>query len=470
MNNRRANMLVIAISIVIALSAATFILLHTTSPFDGAHLQPGERVWKSNGVQVTPLATSRAGLQRGDIVIAVEGKSIEAWVRALLSVNSARPAWKIGQTVVYTVERDGNRVEVPIILRAYSLAEIFNEYWGMILFAFASQVLGTFVFLRRPNETSARLLFLWAWSGSNAYGWSLGLSIGDIVGGAGYWVYSLLTPGAWILYWAAIFHFALIFPTKTWLTRFPSIERLLYVFPFAFLFMALAATIVGASNWSEWMQVPRTVEYIVAAFFLALIVLNGIWRQRTLRDPDARAKLKWLAFGGFVAGAGGLVTWVLPLLIFGAPLIPAAALGVLVLVFPISISIGILRHRLFDIDIIIRRTLIYGALTAILVTFYFAGVIAFQQIFRILTGQTSDLAIIVSTLSIAALFNPLRGRVQNAIDRAFYRRKYDAAHALARFAQTARDEVKLDKLSARLEEIVAETMQPTHVSLWLRKK
>ncbi len=470
LNNRRVNALVIALAAVIALSAALFIAMRLMGLSDGARLAPGERVWRSHGVQVTPLVGSRAGLQKGDIVIAVDGTSIAEWVRALFSVNAARPAWTIGQAVVYTVERNGNRVDVPVILRAYSFVEIFNEHWGMLLFAFVSQLLGTFVFWQRPNDPSARLLFLWAWSGSHTYAWSLGLTLGDITGGAGFWIYRLLTPGAWILFWVTILHFMLIYPSKTRLIKIPLVEKMIYLLPYGFVLTVIAATGLTAANWNEWMQVTMTAEYAVAAIFSALLVINGMWRRRVTRDPDARAKLQWIAFGGFVAGAGGLVTWVLPLLLFGAPLIPAAALGLLVLVFPLSISIGILRHRLFDIDIIIRRTLIYGVLSVSLALVYFLSVVALQALWSAGGGQRSEVVTVVSTLGIAALFNPLRRRVQDAIDSRFYRRKYDAARVLAQFAATARDEVELEKLTTRLVEVVNETMQPAHVSLWLRKK
>jgi hypothetical protein len=124
---------------------------------------------------------------------------------------------------------------------------------------------------------------------------------------------------------------------------------------------------------------------------------------------------------------------------------------------------------LWDIDIIIRRTMIYSIITATLGLVYFSAVIVLQQIFRSLTGAGDDLAIIVSTLAIAALFNPLRHRVQDIIDHRFYRRKYDAHQVLARFAATARDEVELEKLTGELLNVVNETMQPTSVSLWLKK-
>jgi len=135
---------------------------------------------------------------------------------------------------------------------------------------------------------------------------------------------------------------------------------------------------------------------------------------------------------------------------------------------PIAMGIAILRYRLYEIDLLINRTLVYGPLTITLVAIYFGGIVLLQRVFVIFTGQQSTLAVVASTLLIAAMFNPLRRSIQSFIDRRFYRRKYDARKTLEDFSGKLRDETDLEALSDDLVGVVKETMQPAHVSLWLR--
>jgi len=180
-----------------------------------------------------------------------------------------------------------------------------------------------------------------------------------------------------------------------------------------------------------------------------------------------REQIKWLAYGGaLVVGTtlvGGVIAiWNVTVSIIITNL---ALLGL-----PVFTGVAILRYRLYDIDLLINRTLVYGVLTGTLALLYFGGVAVTQTIFRALTGQEQQpqLAVVVSTLVIAALFNPLRRRIQSFIDRRFYRSKYDARKTLEAFSATLRDETNLDALSDDLVGVVRETMQPAHVSLWLR--
>ena len=221
----------------------------------------------------------------------------------------------------------------------------------------------------------------------------------------------------------------------------------------------------------------NTVELLAGVWvagLLALIVVCAVAlfvRYRRANDTE-REQIKWLLYAcavflvvfasgnvGGVAGSSSLGGY-----IYGV------FFGLSLVMLPTAIGSAILRYRLYEIDIVINRTLVYGALTVTLALVYFGGVATIQAIFRALTGQEQQpqLAIVVSTLIIAALFNPLRRRIQSFIDRRFYRRKYDAAKTLEAFSAKLRDETDLEALNNELVGVVRETMQPAHVSLWLR--
>jgi hypothetical protein len=184
---------------------------------------------------------------------------------------------------------------------------------------------------------------------------------------------------------------------------------------------------------------------------------------------DERQQIKW-----FASAAALTFAWIFVFeqlgIAEGGVLEAIAAVSSLVLIpsIPIATGIAILRYRLYEIDLLINRTLVYGTLTAALVLVYVGSVVVLQSVFRALTGQESQLAIVASTLAIAALFNPLRRRVQAFVDRRFYRRKYDAAKTLEAFSARLRDRTDLDALSRDLVGVVGETLQPAHVLLWLR--
>ncbi|HET7272336.1 MAG TPA: hypothetical protein VFI90_14790, partial [Rubrobacter sp.] len=184
-----------------------------------------------------------------------------------------------------------------------------------------------------------------------------------------------------------------------------------------------------------------------------------------------RQQIKWFVYAAAANVSGAILAYNVPAVIDTPLWFERAgfALNIATIpAIPIAIGIAILRYRLYDIDLIINRTLVYGSLTAMLALLYVAGVLALQGTFRTLTGQESQLAVVASTLVIAALFNPLRRRIQSFIDRRFYRSKYDARKTLDAFHSRLRDEVDLDSLTANLVTVVKDSMQPAHVSVWLR--
>ncbi len=221
---------------------------------------------------------------------------------------------------------------------------------------------------------------------------------------------------------------------------------------------------------------PRAVWQAVVALneragFILFLVLPGVllalvsqvYRYWRVSDPVARQQTKWFVFGLGLFVAMFLLAPRVPVL----NRMEAVNASLSVAVIPLTVGIALLRYHLWDVDVVVRRTVGYAIMTALLALIYFGSVVVLQRLFAPLTGN-STLATILSTLLIAVLFLPLRRRVQALIDRRFYRRKYDAARVLEGFAATARDETDLDRLTAELVRVIQETMEPEHVSVWLR--
>jgi hypothetical protein len=220
------------------------------------------------------------------------------------------------------------------------------------------------------------------------------------------------------------------------------------------------------------------VTFIFVVPLFLCIILSQIYRYRRVSSPSERQQTKWVVFGLAI----GFTPLLVYLLVFlsnpgfrqpGALGMAFFLIGNILWTFSLvglylSVTLAILRSHLWDIDVIIRRTLVYGALTATLALVFFGGVVLLQQVIGGISGtQNSPVAIVISTLLIAALFTPLRNRIQRDIDRRFYRKKYDAEKTLEGFAVSVRDEVKLDELTSRLLAVVEETLQPENISVWL---
>lgn len=343
------------------------------------------------------------------------------------------------------------------------------NYASELLLPLTWGILGLLIFLRRSDDRAALVLsammvgigvatsiptwkaFVHAWPQ-----WSWLVLIGGFIGNF------------------CIFSFSCVFPTGRYVPRWTigsavvlGAYNILNSYDFA-----MPAPLVSLGQSLDW-----AFPLLFIGFFASFIIAP-VYRYRRVSGPMEREQIKWVVFTMACAILVFIATAMTVFLPGGNPDQDISFTTVFLQplgwsapqLIPFAIAVAILRYRLFDIDIIIRRTLIYGALTAVLALFYLGSVVLLQQLLRLVTGQSSEIAIIISTLAIAVLFVPLRRRVQEWIDRRFYRRKYDATKVLAAFGATARDEVELAKLVSELVNVVGDTMQPQSVSLWLNKK
>jgi hypothetical protein len=243
------------------------------------------------------------------------------------------------------------------------------------------------------------------------------------------------------------------------------------------LAVAFSAFLVSLDQFPDLYSRSPALETVSFLVFLGIVVSvtwSLVYRYRRFSSPAHRRQTKWVVFGTAL-GVAGTSVFKLPLdfhLVGGDTpfvlLLLKIGFALSFLLVPLSISIAVVRSHLFDIDVVINRTLVYGSLTAMLIGLYFGAIVVSQRLFVLLTGEKSTLAVVASTLLIAALFTPLRRRIQGFIDRSFYRRKYDARKTLEAFSSKLRDETDLEALNNELVGVVRETMQPAHVSLWVR--
>ena len=314
---------------------------------------------------------------------------------------------------------------------------------------------GAIIFWRRPDDRMAflvSLVLLMYWAGITFPYHLLDLPRAWEVSSA---VVALVGVGSILL-------FMYVFPDGHFVPRWARWLALVSIMAFA------PSILFPYSSLSLWWH--PLLNALVSVGVFGAIALVQIYRYRLVSDFAQRQQTKWVVLGIVAAAVGYCMFLVLNLLQGGilASLLGYTAALLLLSFLMVSIVVAVLRYRLYDIDIIINRTLVYGSLTAMLVALYFAAIVMLQRIFVLLTGQQSTLAVVASTLLIAALFNPLRRRIQSFIDRSFYRKKYDVRKTLEAFSIKLRNETDLEALNNDLVEVVSETMQPAHVSLWQR--
>jgi hypothetical protein len=330
----------------------------------------------------------------------------------------------------------------------------------------------SFVFL------AIALLVAWK-AGDRWYMWFTAFILTFYPTGGGLWLFSqvttrlplILMAGSllWPLYWLFLY----LFPNGKAVPRaflWPILAFMLVHFGFQLMFLLSASTDPAVAKLvppSLVLSMARYFPILLLAFLLVMTAqVIRFWRIST---PIERMQTRWVVMGlGIYITIGILLNAVVGKLDMVGDQGYISDLDELVGIFiPVSIGISILRFHLFDIDLIVRRTVVYSLLTALLAALYYLTVLTFQAAFRAFTGQESPVSVVPSTLVVAALFNPIRRRLQGWIDRAFFRRKYDTEHALATFGASLRENLEFDQMAQHLVSVVDQSLQPREMSLWL---
>lgn len=460
--------LVAVLSVLLLLPGLIYINLRLMHPSDASSPIVDFLSIQSGGLVVRPISPESQGLQNGDIVTAIQGRGIDQYLQDLFSTQ--RTTGHQGR-IQYTVLRDNQTLQVYSPMTVFSLSKVIKANWSIYIYLVYLELVSLFVFILRPRLPAAQLFFVASnLLLSSGLVFFLSLRVEDLLYR---WLVILYLWGAVALYGfmlAALVHLSLIFPkTHPLLKRHP---RWLLVIYLGVWLPILAYTAV---RWSAIVSPAGHLALIVqgttlmSAVYFPLLLISTVSSYRTGNTQEKR-QLRWIMWSLMISLIPYLVFTVMPSLLGVRSQLATSLLGLLWCTVPTSFAIAVLHERLFDIDVIIRRTLIYSTLTVSLGAVYFFSILLLQEFFQVFTGQHQPpLATVLSTLMIAALFTPLRRRIQNDIDRRFYRRKYDAEKTLEVFNAKLREVVDLNTLIDLLNNVVDETIQPTHFSIWLKK-
>ncbi len=435
--------------------------LYAWLPADGA---TGDlESFEPQGFRVQWLLEKRpAGLRVGDLILRAGGHTPDEW----LNGAPRGPEWRDGGVVTYRVRREGQVLRLPITLRPVSFGAVVRRWAPQFGVTLALWAIGLYVFFKRPEELAARFLMLICVTTAIQYwGDAYNFQFAALPWRWPLWAHLFLEHVTFSLTYASVACFALVFPDPhPWVRRFP---RLVPGGLYASFFLAIVLVMGLAPTWSEALEGGNRASVAVAVLCWLVAAYGVIRSVRLARGPVARAQARWLLWIGIVVGMVAVPSYILPLALTGQPLIPPPLAAILPVAIPITFGVAILRYRLWDIDLIINRTLVYGSLTGTLALFYFGGVALLQGLFRALIGQRSDLAVVISTLAIASLFQPLRRHVQGMVDRRFYRDQVDFRRAFFSFSNQVRTIIDLADLLRWLLERVSHLLHVSYSAVYL---
>lgn len=444
--------------------AAVLLARHVTGPSDGARLEPSAQVWQASGVVVTPLVEQPDGLRAGDVVTAVGGRSLEEWARVLLDPTVARPRWQIGQAVVYTVLRDGRTHHVSVRLGRYPAGAIVRREWAAMLFALVFMLVAGFVFLRRSDAPPARALLVAASGITSATSWSFGLTVRDLVDGIGFWLFTLSTVGAYVLLYAGALHLTMVFPHRWQATaRHRWIIPTVYAAPYVGMGIFMAATRIQTPTTLAWIGSLDDAVRVTVLIYVTLIVLGAASNFRAVhRHSPGHRQVRQVALATLLAGGLSLVFAVLPEIVLGEPLLSWNVIALGALLVPVAIAAGILQHQLLGIEVVINRALAYGALTATVVGIY---VLVVGYVGALLHARGSLAVSLLAAGLIAVLFQPLREKLQRAVNRWMFGDRDDPYAVLSRLGRRLETAVAPDRVLPLVAETIAQALKLPYAAI-----
>ncbi|HEY8869294.1 MAG TPA: GAF domain-containing sensor histidine kinase [Candidatus Limnocylindrales bacterium] len=432
-------------------------------PTDGATVPFYADAWSADAVRVDVADPAPGGLASGDEITGVAGRPLAGWIDSVLDPNLDRTAATAG-TTTYSVRRDGRPLDVAVALQPHDVSATLRDFWSALVFTAVFQVVALYVLWRRP-EASAAVALTVAAAGvtGSTLPWLLGLEVSDITQGWPFVLYGLTAGGIYMILWpAGALHLPLAMSGSP---SGPSRRQLAlaYGVPLGAYVICLAAARVTAPSSVAWLGSWPTIQTIVIIPTILVGIALSIRGYRSAM-PAVREQIRWAAVGGAGSAVASLVLLLGPQLVTGRPIVPWSAVGLLALPLPLGLAASILRYRLFDIDVAINRTLVYGGATVALVAIYAASVSILGTFLRQEGGFPASL---LATGLAAVVALPIRDQLQRTVNRLMYGDRDDPYRAMTRLGQ--RLEATLDPIEAPqvIVRTVAESMRVPWVALRL---
>ena len=439
-----------------------FVVVRGTTPSDDARVAFYGDAWSAAGVQIAPIDAPAPGLEGGDTVTTVQGRSLEAWLGDATNRSVARPA--AGEPIPYELTRAGAAQAASVTWAAPSIGATLLDGWSLILFSFAFVAVAAFVFARRPDEPAAIALIVAACGAAgSSVPWFLGITISDLVHGGPFLLHSVVTGPLYMLLWPAGLHLALVFPAVR-----PIVARRRWLIPGVYVLgmggyaLALLVGLLVSPTNLDWvgMWPLAQVAVVVPLLTLSLVLFVRSW----VRTPDeaSRVRMRWATFG-IIASAGiGLLAFWIPQLVLGRTLLPDSWIGLAALPLPLGLAAAILRDRLFEIDVVVNRTLVYGGLTLGVIATY----VLVTSLAGTVVGGERGFGISLLATAIAALAAlPLRDLLQRSVNRLMYGQRDEPWRAMRRLGQRLEWAADPDRAFPAIVETVAEALRLPYVAL-----
>jgi two-component system NarL family sensor kinase len=454
------------------LLAAAFVALRLASPTDGAVGDYVTSSWSADGLQVTTLPGESGGLQSGDIVTAINGRSLSDWMAGTLDSALPRPQLRPGATLDYRVLRGDATVSVTAPLRTYPITEVLLANWSTLLWALSLAAVGSYLYVRRPREPATRALMLFGVGVmASTVPWMIGLGPADLVaGGAGPLLYLLATFPIYLLFWSASLHFSLVFPRPIAADPLQGrLVRLAYLVPLSAQLAWMLGALPGSANALAWVGGWTVAQLLIVpgVILASLGALVFQWRRASAED---RNRLRWILRAAVVGIVGVLLGWFLPESLTGRPLLPWNAIGVAGMAFPFAIGLAVGQHGLFGIETLLHRSLVYGGLTAGVLAVYAA---AFGVLGILLPGSGSGdgpYAVTLLAIGAAALVAvPLRDRLQKSVSHLLYGDRDEPYLVIARLGERLEASLEPGTVLPMVAETVAEALRLPYAAIELRR-